>query len=369
MKEIKRLTGAIAQKHETIARLKTDLANAQTQAVSGNQHDAQLEALHAELRDVKARAYVANKTADTKSLDAKITSVEEQAKAAKELALAARDANAIIERGISLEEAELESLSEQLKVAIRGEIIARHDEAAEKYAAAITDLGVLVAQMTAAERAWKHVTFNIMNPDGSGCDFPRRGLKLLEDIRATGVRVPVSASRLADPKVAAEYLPGFERFWYLPKWAHPTMLGFGDKQAAEIVDGLRKAGVETEPFNEYVAPIPERQLKVRIRRGEIHGEPKVERDPETDKVISTEVVSWKQFDDLLLDESQARMLQKAGQVAIHGEDPLPTPRPAGVQGTVDAALPEREKRHEWKPQQPSEYKGNHFPLNLSAYGE
>ncbi|MFM0136842.1 hypothetical protein [Caballeronia grimmiae] len=338
-------------------------------AASAGQHDEQLEALRAELRDIKAKAYIEGKPANTKSLDAKIETVAEQAKAAQEMADAARDANAIIERGIALQEAELESLSAQLRAAIRTEIIARHDEAAEKYAAAITELGAIVAQMTAAERAWRHVVVNIMDTDGNGAQFPRRGLRVLEDIRDKGVRVPASASRLADPKIAAEYGDSYDRFWYLPKWADPRTLGFGDSHVADIVDGLRKAGVETHAFVGYVPPTPEPQLKVRVLRGVITGEPQVHRDPATDKVISADVVEWKVGDDVMLDESQARALQRARMVAIHGEDEMPMPRPAGGPVEIDASLPKEERRHGWTPKPRGEYSGHHFPLDLSAYGD
>lgn len=367
MKEIKRLNTAIAQKHETIARLNTDLANAGVQAVSGDQHDAQLEALHAELRDIRARAYVAGKPADTKTLDAKIATVAEQAKAAKELAAAARDANAIIERGIALEEAELDSLLEQVKTAIRDEIIARHDTAAERYAAAVTDLGKIVAELTGAERAWKHVSRMFMTETGGGMTFPRRGLRVLDDIREKGLKVPVSASRLVDPKVAAEYGEHYQNYWYVPAWAHPRTLGFGDAQAAEIIDGLVKAGVDTTPFEQYVAPPPERKLKVRVKRGVVRGEPKVDRDPESDKVLASEEVEWALYDDFLICESEARRLQKAGIVAVHGEDELPTPRPPGVQGTVNAALPEKKDRHDWSPKPLGEYAGHYHKVDLSHY--
>jgi hypothetical protein len=251
---------------------------------------------------------------------------------------------------------------------MRAEIVRIHDEAVAKYAAAVTQLDGFVADMVAAERAWKHVAVHLMNENGSGSGFPRRGLRVLEDIRETGVRVPASASRLADPKVAAEYGESYERFWYLPRWADPQTLGFADQQVAAIVDGLRDAGIDADPFTPYAPPAPQPQLKVRVIRGVIQAAPKVQRDPETGRVISSEVVEFREGDDVMLDESEARVLQRGRLVAVHGEDPMPEPKPQGATVDVDGSLPKDERnRHAWTPEPRQEYAGHHHNMDLSAY--
>jgi hypothetical protein len=347
--------------------LQADLDSTRVTADGAAQFLPKLEELRLERRDIMAKALIGKKTPDTKTIDAKLQTVEAQAQAAQESAQAARDAISIIAHGIDLEQAELDGLHQQRRDAIRSVIIARHDEATAKYAEAVTQLGDLAAQMVAAERAWKHVITQVMDVDGRG-EFPRRGLRVLEDIRETGVRVPASASRLADPKIAAEYGDSYERFWYLPKWADPQTLGFADQHVAEIVDGLRDAGIDADPFTPYAPPAPQPQLKVRVIRGVIQAAPKVQRDPETGRVISSEVVEFREGEDVMLDESEARVLQRGRLVAVHGEDPMPELKPQGATVDVDGSLPKDERnRHAWTPEPRQEYAGHHHKMDLSGY--
>ncbi|EKS73147.1 hypothetical protein BURK_001730 [Burkholderia sp. SJ98] len=370
MKEVKRIVSLIEGKRKTLERLQADLNNYRATEDGSDQFLPQLEELRLERRDILAKALIAKKTPNTQSIDAKLQTVEAEHAKAREAAQSARDAMSIVAHGIDLENAELEALQQQLKGAIRSEIVARHDEAAAKYADAVTQLGEVVAQMVAAERAWKHVVTNVMDENGNGSEFPRRGVRVLEDIRETGVRVPASASRLSDPKVAAEYGDSFDRFWYLPTWADPATLGFADEEVSEIVSGLRESGVEAREFVGYRPAPPEPQLKVRVRRGVIQSAPKVQRDPETGHVVTSEPVEFREGDDVYLDESQARALQRGRMVYVHGEDDIPEPSSVGGPVEIDAALPKEEaRRPSWKPEQRREYTGNHFPLDLSAYGD
>ena len=359
MKAIQKIKDKIAAQHKAIERVSADRNAAQASIDGANAHLAALDELKAQRRRTLAEAMVAKKTANTAAIDAQIANAEQQHTTALAAADAACDAIEIYDEGLRIAEAELVTLEEQLRDAIGAEILAYHDAGLEKYLTAIAAMEEGVAAMTAAGRAWKHA--------GEALDhqpFPARGERVLTDIRECGVRVPHTASRLADPKVAAEYTPDYPDHWFHPAWADPLTQGFAEQRTADLVDSLIEAGVDcTAPKR----PEPEeKQVKVRIIKGTIQAEPKVVRSAKTGEVTIQQPVTFTEGDDVWIGESLARSLKANRMVAIHGEDSLPSPKPqsAGPQ-LVDASLPD--ERPAWRPDQPSEYAGHFHRLDMSSY--
>ncbi|AOJ87471.1 hypothetical protein WS87_12690 [Burkholderia sp. MSMB0856] len=363
MKAIQKIQDKIAAQHKAIERVTSDRNAAQASIDGANAHLVTLDELKSQRRRVLAEAMVAKKTANTAAIDAQIANAEQQHATALAAAGAARDALEIYDEGLRIAEAELASLEEQRREAIRVEILAYHDAGLEKYLAAVAAMEEGVAAMVAAGRAWKHA--------GAALDhqpFPARGERVLTDIRESGVRVPHTASRLADPKVAAEYTSDYPEHWYLPAWADPLTRGFAEQHIANLVDSLVDAGVDcTAPAR----PEPEeKQVKVRIIKGSIQAEPRIVRSAATGKVISSEPVTFSEGDDVWIGESLARSLKVNRMVAIHGEDSLPSsnPQSAGPE-VVDASPPDDRPawRPTWRQDQPSEYAGNFHRLDMSSY--
>ncbi|WP_175656494.1 hypothetical protein [Burkholderia ambifaria] len=359
MKAIQKIKDKIAAQHKAIERVTADRNAAQASIDGANAHLAALDDLKAQRRRALAEAMVAKKTANTTAIDAQIANAEQQHATALAAADAARDSLEIYDEGLRLAEAELTCLEEQLGDAIGAEILAYHDAGLEKYLAAVAAMEEGVAAMVAAGRAWKHA--------GAALDhrpFPARGERVLTDLREVGVRVPHTASRLADPKIASEYTPDYPHHWFLPAWADPLTPRFAEQRTADLVESLIDAGVHcTAPAR----PEPEeKQVKVRIVKGSIQAEPKIVRSAATGKVISSEPVAFGEGDDVWIGESLARSLKANRMVAIHGEDSLPSAKPQSVgPQIVDASVPD--ERPAWRPVKRSEYAGNFHQLDMSSY--
>ncbi|KVG31990.1 hypothetical protein [Burkholderia diffusa] len=359
MKAIQKIQDKIAAQHKAIERVTSDRNAAQASIDGANAHLVTLDELKSQRRRVLAEAMVAKKTANTAAIDAQIENAEQQHATALAAADAARDALEIYDEGLRIAEEDLASLEEQLRDTIGAEILAYHDAGLEKYLAAVAAMEEGVAAMVAAGRAWKHAGVALDHQP-----FPARGERVLTDIRESGVRVPHTASRLADPKVAAEYTSDYPDHWFHPAWADPLTHGFAEQRTADLVDSLVDVGVEcTAPAR----PGPEeKQVKVRIIKGSIQAEPKIVRSAVTGEVIRMEPVTFSDGDDVWIGESLARSLKANRMVVIHGEDVLPIPKPqsTGPQ-VVDASLPD--ERPAWRPDQPSKYAGNFHRLDMSSY--
>ncbi|WP_175887514.1 hypothetical protein [Burkholderia contaminans] len=365
MKAIQKIKDKIATQHKAIERVTADRNAAQASIDGANAHLAALDELKSQRRRVLAEAMVAKKTANTAAIDAQIANAEQQHATALAAADAARDALEIYDEGLRIAEAELASLEEQLRDAIGAEILTYHDAGLEKYLAAVAAMEEGVAAMVAAGRAWKHAGAALHHQP-----FPARGERVLADIRESGVRVPHTASRLADPKVAAEYTPDYPDHWFLPAWADPLAQGFAEQRTADLVDSLIEAGINcTVPKRREPE---EKQVKVRIIKGTIQAEPKIVRSAKTGNVISSEDVIFSEGDDVWIGESLARSLNAKRMVLIHGESDIAPPRPksaATAPVTVDGSLPDESRRNPTDIgfRERVEYSGTFHKLDLSSY--
>ncbi|WP_186172942.1 hypothetical protein [Burkholderia gladioli] len=359
MKAIQKIKDKIAAQHKTLERVTIDRDAAEAKIGGANAHLAALDDLKSQRRRALAEAVVAKKIANTTTVDAQIENTEQLHAAALAAAEAARDALGIYDESLRIATAELEGLEEQLRDTIRAEILAYHDAGLNKYLAAIAAMEEGVAEMVAADRAWGHASAALDHSP-----FPARGAQVLADIRATGVRVPHTASRLADPAVASEYTPDYPNYWFHPAWSDPRAQGFADQRTADLVDSLIAVGVEcTAPVRREP---PEKKIKVRILKGSIQAAPKIVRLAATDEIISSDSVIFNVGEDVLIDESLARRLQANRMVAIHGEDPLPSREPQSTdKQTVNASLPK--ERHVWKPGHHGEYAGHFHRIDMSSY--
>jgi hypothetical protein len=362
VKEIQKVISKIDAQQKTIERVQADRDAAQATIHAADAHVATLDDLKAQRRRQLAEAMVAKKTPNTTTIDAQIENAERQHAAAQAAASTARDALAIYDEGVRIAEGELDSLRDQLRSAIAAEILAHHDEGVEKYTAAVAAMEEAVAGIVAANRAWVHASTALGNQP-----FPAHGERLLTQIREVGLRVPYTASRLADPRVAEEYTKDYQSFWHPPVWADPLTPNFALDRTADLVDSLIKAGVACEPI-QRPAP-PEREIKVRIKKGTINTGAKVLRSAETGKIISTESVSFEEGDDVWLAESDARRLKAQGMVLIHGEDEMPPPKAQpdpNAPRVVDMSPPSDSHANVLRPGN-AEYAGHFHKMDLSAY--
>ncbi len=322
MKAISKLLGQIEAQRVSIDRLRSDYDAAEKARDSGTAHVAELEALKAQRRTLLAEALVAKKAANTATIDAKIANTEQQHTAAQLAAANAGDQLEIVREGIEIAETELSAMTEKLAETVASEMMSRYEQALEKYRETVDALGVNVAELVAINNAWNHVDRSI-----GLRDFPGYSQTILEGIRSTGVRVPYTGSRLADPAVAAGYTMDYKDFLYVPSWADAKTFGFADDQTSKLIDELKDAGV---PCAEHIIKTPSRparQLKVRVIRGSISVPGGVVRRPNTEEVVSCPLHNYVAGDDATLDETDARNLRSSGVVLIHGEDKMPEPAP------------------------------------------
>jgi hypothetical protein len=327
VKAIQKAVSQISAKEATLERLREELATTRTAAEGANQHAPKLEELRLERRDVLARALIAKKAPNTAALDAQLQTVEAQHAAAQESAQAARDAIEIIANAIQIEEDELDKLRGDLKTAIVDDLLDRHNAAQERYAKTVDELKESIAEMAACGRAFDHISHLLRDGGGPVPSFPAHGLKILDELRNKGLRVPHGHSMLADPRVAEEYLPSYVDHWFVPKWLDERNFGFADKQVAKIIDEINKAGVQAREFRPYEPPAEEPQVRVRLVKFTIQGAPRVMRDPETGQVKWSEPVVFGDGDDCWIGEPLARKLRAQHKALIHGEDKMPVPLP------------------------------------------
>ncbi|SAL16913.1 hypothetical protein AWB71_00678 [Caballeronia peredens] len=370
MKAIQKVVSQITAKEATLERLRAELESTRAAANGADQFAPKLEELRLERRDILARALIAKKAPNTATLDAQLQSVEAQHALAQESAQAARDAIDIIANAIEIEETDLEKLRGDLKSAITTELVDRHNAAQERYAKIVDELEESAAEMAACGRAFDHIRYLLRDETGLMPSFPAHGLKVLDELRNKGLRVPHGHSMLADPRVAEEYMPSYVDHWFAPKWLDERNLGFADKHVAKIVDEINKAGVHTYGFTPYQAPEEEPQVRVRLVKFTIQGAPRITRDPETGKVAWSEPVVFGDGDDCWISESLARKLRSQFKVLIHGEDRMPVLQPANAPAVVEAIHPDKPRRMTPGSSDPrAGYSGTFHSMDLSAYGD
>ncbi|MFM0243293.1 hypothetical protein [Paraburkholderia phytofirmans] len=363
MKAIQKLLDRIEVQRKSIERLESDRAAAEAAIAGASEHIAPVNELKAQRRRLLAEAMIAKKIANTTAIDAQIANAEQLHTAAQTAATTARDALDILDEGVRIAEAGLVDLQGELRTTIGDEILAVHDAALEKYLSAVAMLKEGVTGMVAADRAWKHVARALDHRK-----FPGRGEKVLMDIRETGLRVPHTASRLADPKVAAEYTPDYPDYWFLPAWADPLTADFANEQTADLVDALAKAGIDCGPLPR--PPQPENMVTIRVKKGRIFGSPRITRSAETGEIISQEEVMFGPYEDVLIDEPTARKLRASDMVRIHGEEELPV-RPAEIDPNapvvIDVSPPKDRPSRQQNISVTGDYRGTFHSLDMSGY--
>ena len=354
-----RLTGDLAAAHASI-----------------NAADASLPALEearAERRQILARAMVSKKTADTKSLDAKIQNLEAQHQAAQAVADTAKDALAIIASGIAIAENDIEESTQQVKQTVSTALISEYESGLDDLVGAFNGPAkAAVERIVSAQRAWDHAARTL----GLG-KFPGRAQEIIDGIRA-GVKVPWQGSRLADPAIAAEYTADYKDYLYAPGWADELSPGFADEQVAKLVGDLRSSGIECAEFRPYQPDTPEKMLKVRIKRGSIQSNPKVKRSPATHSIVDRTPVTYSMGEDMMLDEATARRLRWDGSpgkmgcsVLIYGEDAMDEPVPdEETPRRIEMVKPDQPRVTAIDPQGRGDgYRGFSHNLDLSSYPE
>jgi hypothetical protein len=356
LKSIQKLLSQIEAQKKSIDRLHADHTAAQSTIENAGAHAATIADLKRERRRIMAEAMIAKKTANTASVDVEIANAEALHSAAHAAANTARDAIDIIAEGERIAQAGMDGLQEQLREAIAVEIVSHHDIAQQKYLAAVAALEEGVSGMVAAQRAWQYARTSLGN-----VPFPGHGEMVLDEIRTKGLRVPHTASRLADPIIASQYTPDYPNYWYLPAWADPLTQGFADDETRSIVASLRAAGIDCDLPR--TAPPPEKQVKVRILRGTVQASDKVIRSAASGEIIKATSVSFGPGEDVLLDESMARKMRANRLVAIHGEDEMPSDD-AGGPIRIDASPPKESLNGRGNEDLTGSYR---YPLDLSAY--
>ena len=363
MKLIEKLVGQIDAHKKTVERLELEQIGTRSAGASVEIQKVDLDEMRAERRQLMAQAMVSKKPPAISSLDAKIANAEAKLAATEEEVIAAAEMHTIIIEGIALAKADLLATEQKLSRAVAEEILAGHDEALEKYLAAVVALEAGVIGMVAAQRAWGCVSYIVC---GNG--FPGYGSQVLEDIRTKGVRVPWSSSRLADPSVAKEYFPNFRDFWFVPAWADARTPGLADVSLSEIIECLRQAGLDCPAVIPYTPAPAERMLMVRVVQGTVALPPIIQRDPTTHEVKTRQPVSASRGDDFEVKETDARHLRQLGMVMIHGEDELPEPATSPDEATrFEAQVPRRRFGPGVDLDIKSSYRDNSHQLDLSTY--
>ncbi|MEB2544349.1 hypothetical protein [Burkholderia cenocepacia] len=338
MKDIKSLSTKIDKTRETISRLQAERDQAEVTISAVDSHDESLTERKSERQRQLATALVLKKKPDTSKIDAEIEQIEALRTAAIAAADASRAALPIYDDAIRIAQTELAEFETDRRAAVTEHIIETHDAAQKRYLDAVAAMESAVVEMVGADLAYRAI-FNIRADAEIG--FPGRGKQVLEDVRATGVRVPWEHSRLKDPAIAANYTDDYRDYWYPPAWAARELKGIGDDCASRLVSDIVSGGY---PCNAYVGHVEkiEKTVKVRIVRGTFPTTVSRKLSPVSGAIISSEKHTYMPGDDIELEETHARQLVEARMVVIHGEGELP---PSRVELARGAAIPRTEDGH------------------------
>ncbi|NHV27682.1 hypothetical protein [Burkholderia sp. D-99] len=322
MKDIKSLSTKINKNRETISRLQTEREQAEATIAAATNHDEPLAERRAARQHLEATALVMKRKPETAKIDAEIEQLEALRTVATTAADVSRAALPVYDDAIQIAQAELAEFETERRAAVTEHIMETHDAAQKRYLDAVAAMESAVVEMVGAELAYRAI-FNI-RADAENV-FPGRGKQVLEDVRATGVRVPWDHSRLKDPAVSREYTDNYRSYWYLPAWAAYEQKGFGDTCASKLVSDVMSGGYPCGAYVGHVEKV-EQKVTVRVARGTIsvHGGRLI--SAATGAVISNKSITYVVGDDVELDETQARRWAAAGSVVIHGEGKLPPSR-------------------------------------------
>lgn len=338
MKDIKSLSTKINKNRETISRLQTEREQAEATIAAATNHDEPLAERRAARQRLEATALVMKRKPETAKIDAEIEHLEALRTVATTAADVSRAALPVYDDAIQIAQAELAEFETERRAAVTEHIMETHDAAQKRYLDAVAAMESAVVEMVGAELAYRAI-FNI-RADAENV-FPGRGKQVLDDVRATGVRVPWDHSRLKDPKIAANYTDDYRNYWYPPAWAARELKGIGDDCASRLVSDIVSGGY---PCNAYVGHVEkiEKTVKVRIVRGSFPTTVSRKLSPVSGAIMSSEKHTYMPGDDIELEETHARQLVEARMVVIHGEGELP---PSRVELARGAAIPRTEDGH------------------------
>lgn len=336
MKDIKSLSTKVDKTRETISRLQAERDQAEATTTAATNHDEPLAERQAERQRLQATALVLKRKPDTAKIDVEIERLEALRATAIAAADASRAALPVYDDAIRIARTELAEFEAERKSAVIEHIMETHDAAQKRYLDAVAAMESAVVEMVGADLAYRAI-FNI-RADATNV-FPGRGKQVLEDVRATGVRVPWDHSRLKDPEIAASYTDDYRNYWYQPAWAARELKGIGDDCASRLVSDVASGGY---PCNAYVGHVEkiEKKVKVRLVRVTVPVSVRVKLSPTSGAIFSSETHMYGPGDDIEIEEGHARQWVADGRAVIHGEGELPPSRTelargAGVPRTDD----------------------------------
>ncbi|KHK58132.1 hypothetical protein PI86_10995 [Burkholderia sp. A9] len=361
MKKLTAVCKKITTQRENIRQLESS-REAECDAVDRvKTHTGIVENLKANIRSVKAEALVVGKQADTTGLDQQLVNAEDQRVNAVAAAQTSIEATAVIDAGIELARAALTDLEEEAKQLVADAIMETHDDAQRRYLEIIDQMAECVQTMAGAHQAWI-----LMLGNDPKWPFPGRGAQVREDVLTHGLRVPVEYSRLNDPTVAEEYTADYRDLWYPPAWADKPARSLGEATAEELVSAVRGAGFECVEFKLEPAPVPEKQVAVRVLRGTIPVTKHL-KHPATGEIVSSTSKSYGPGSEIEIAESSARHLRSTGFVSIVGEDDEPGPSDSDPKQSDSARIPHLPEQFDLVQSRHDSYSGAFHALDTRAY--
>ncbi|KVD85369.1 hypothetical protein WI90_27235 [Burkholderia ubonensis] len=306
MKQIKAVAKKIKDQNALIEGIRADIARCNDTIARGAGSDGSSEigSLREKRRDVIAQAYIKGAQPDTAEIDAQIEKlIAERSQREQEIAVlrmeqqAAKDARVILSKQLDEATQAREALNAERMEAAAEFLLAKHDEAQQRYFEAVAALREPIEQMAAAERAWRIAL--------AGRAFPERGAEALADIRERGIRVTWEHSALRDPAVAAGYTDNFREAWYVPEWADARNESFAEQSTAALIGDLKSVGLDvTMPVPEVKTVEP--QVEIEVVRGTIGGVNEgAKLDPVSGERVKGQPVTYGPGSRLKLPESEA----------------------------------------------------------------
>ena len=247
---------------------------------SAQHEDHRLDALKKQRGEEVANAFIERRAADTAAIDLAISDIAKASELAKADGEAANLAVPVIQARIASLNELLQVANQDVEKAVGAEILTQHDVAEERYFEAIELMRAAAEEMVAAEKTWRHV----LRP-APAAKFPGRGAKVLDDIRSDGLRVRWDHSQLRDSSVSNQYLPGFEKTYFVPWWADERNTAFAETQFSNNVREFQLAGYDCTSCPTPIIKAKEKTVVVEMVRGTVEtSDSKI--DPDTGKKVT-----------------------------------------------------------------------------------
>jgi|GEM_PF-2994586 len=152
-KEVTDLSSAIATKCAECDTIRSEIERANGAASEAERLDAEIAVLQQQRVEVKAKAFISRQLADLTELDRQQHELETASRNAREDGAAAAVAIGLLQEQIGEHEAAIEQLTEQRRQAVVAWLTDRREKAFDRYLTALTELGPIVADAVAADRA------------------------------------------------------------------------------------------------------------------------------------------------------------------------------------------------------------------------